>query len=342
MSSIKTLSVKDLSSLIKISTHSIHKCIKEHNLEIIPKGNMKVLPPETVFRILEIRGFILPRVAGGPIVINLCGTKGGIGKTSLATSIAEGLSRLGFKVLGVDLDMQANFTQSFNQKVHGQSVIYHVITQECNIDDSIRSVSENLDLLPSSLDNSQLEYKMNSMQEINITKFFKDLFNPIISKYDVIVIDCPPALNKVTACAFCFATTNLIPVNADIDSFDGVVMTVAEMDKIKKSFCNTNLEMNYSVVFNKYDAREKLTLDIMGKISERENLKENMLPVVVRTNTAFKNSKADGCFVFDLRKSSAKEDCFTLVSELIGLTDWSDASKGIRSSRRSEVETVAA
>jgi chromosome partitioning protein len=100
--------------------------------------------------------------------------------------------------------------------------------------------------------------------------------------------------------------------------------------------------MNYSVVFNKYDAREKLTLDIMGKISERENLKENMLPVVVRTNTAFKNSKADGCFVFDLRKSSAKEDCFTLVSELIGLTDWSDASKGIRSSRRSEVETVAA
>lgn len=339
---MKTISVKDLSSLIDLSSHSIYKCIRENNLTIIPKGNMKVLPPETVLKILELRGFILPRVDGGPIILNVSGMKGGIGKTATATSIAEGLSRLGFNVLAVDLDMQANLTQSFNLKTPGQPVLYHVITGEKSIDEVIVPVSEKLDLLPSSLDNSQLDHILNSRQEINITSFFIDLFEPVMKTYDVIVVDCPPALNKLTACALCFSTQTIIPINACLDSFDGVVMTVAEIEKIKKSFKNVGLKMDYKIVFNKYDAREKLTLDIMGKISEKENLKENMLPVVVRTNTAFKNSKADGIHVFDLKKSSAKEDSFSLIAEVIGLSDWVEKRKTVKANRTTDTDIAVA
>ena len=319
---MKTISAKDFSSLISVSPHLIYKIIKEHNLAVVPLGNKNALPPESIRKILELRGFKFKAKNSRPLIINVFGMKGGIGKTSIATAFAEGSSRLGFRVLAVDLDMQGNLTQSFNMKKHGQPVLYHVIVGDTNIKDAIVPVTPNLHLLPSSLDNSQIEHVLNSKQSINITNFFDEMFDSIMCDYDLIVIDCPPSIHKITVCASCFATENLIPINADIDSFDGVVMTVSEIEKIERSFKNLSIKINYKIVFNKYDAREKLSLNIMGSISERKNLKDNLLPIVIRTNTAFKNTKADGEYIFDLKKSTAKEDCYSLISELTGITDW--------------------
>lgn len=324
---MKTISAKDFSSLINVSPHLIYKIIKEHNLPVVPLGNKNALPPESVREILELRGFKFKSKNAKPLVINVFGMKGGIGKTSIATALAEGSSRLGSRVLAVDLDMQGNLTQSFNMKKHGQPVLYNVILGDNNIKDVIVPVTSNLHLLPSSLDNSQIEHVLNSKQAINITNFFDEMFEPIMNDYDLIIIDCPPSIHKITVCAACFATENLIPINADIDSFDGVVMTVSEIEKIEKAFKNLSIKINYKIVFNKYDAREKLSLNVMGSISERKNLKDNLLPIVIRTNTAFKNTKADGEYIFDLKKSTAKEDCFSLISELIGLTDWLSRGK---------------
>lgn len=325
---MKTISTKDFSSLINVSPHLIYKIIKEHALPVVPVGNKNALPPDTVRRILEIRGYTFKRHINEPLIINVFGMKGGIGKTSIATAFAEGASRLGYKVLAIDLDMQANLTQSFNMKRHGQPVLYHAIIGDKKISEVIVPVTSNLHLLPSSLDNSQMEHVLNSKQTINITNYFDEMLEPIKNKYDLIVIDCPPSIHKITVCASCFATENLIPINADIDSFDGVVMTVSEIEKIERSFKNLFMKINYKIIFNKYDAREKLSLNIMGSISERQNLKENLLPIVIRTNTAFKNTKADGEYIFDANKSTAKEDCFALISELTGLSNWVAKGKG--------------
>lgn len=330
---MKTISTKDFSSLIGVSTHLIYKIIKENNLPVVPLGNKNALPPETVRKILELRGFNYRDERGAPIVINVFGMKGGIGKTSLATAIAEGGSRLGANVLAIDLDMQGNLTQSFNMKKHGQPVLYHALVGRKNISEVIVPVTPNLKIIPSSLDNSQIEHALNSMQSINITNYFDEMLESVKNEYDLIVIDCPPSIHKITVCASCFATQNLIPINADIDSFDGVVMTVSEIENIERSFKNLQMKIPYKIVFNKYDAREKLSLSIMGAISERSNLKNNLLPVVIRTNTAFKNSKADGEYIYDAPKSTAKEDCFALVTELTGITDWVINSKNGYSSK---------
>lgn len=336
---MKTISTKDFSALINVSPHLIYKLIKEHNLPIVPQGNKNALPPETVRRLLSLRGFKFKKNSNDPYIINVFGMKGGIGKTSIATAFAEGASRLGFKVLAIDLDMQGNLTQSFNMKKHGQPVLYHAIIGDKNIKDVVVTVTPNLHLLPSSLDNSQIEHVLNSKQSINITNFFDEMLEPIRNQYDLIVIDCPPSIHKITVCASCFATENLIPINADIDSFDGVVMTVSEIEKIEKSFKNLLIKINFKIIFNKYDAREKLSLNIMSAISERKNLKDNLLPIVIRTNTSFKNTKADGEYIFDAKKSTAKEDCFALISELTGLSDW--LAKGKSNAMAKELESAA-
>lgn len=335
---MKTISTKDFSSLINVSPHLIYKLIKEHNLPVVPLGNKNALPPDSIRRILEMRGFKYKLKDPNPMIINVFGMKGGIGKTSIATAFAEGSSRLGFRVLAIDLDMQGNLTQSFNMKKHGQPVLYHVIVGDKTIEDVILPVTPNLHLLPSSLDNSQIEHVLNSKQSINITNFFDEMLDSVMSDYDLIVIDCPPSIHKITVCASCFATENLIPINADIDSFDGVVMTVSEIEKIERSFKNLSIKINYKIVFNKYDAREKLSLNIMGSISERKNLRDNLLPIVIRTNTAFKNTKADGEYIFDSKKSTAKEDCYALISELTGINDW--VNRGKSNSSIKDVESV--
>ena len=335
---MKTISVKDFSSLINVSPHLIYKLIKENGLSVVPEGNKKSLPPESVRAILSARGFEFKNKKS-PHVINVFGMKGGIGKTSIATALAEGASRIGFRVLAIDLDMQANLTQSFNMKRHGQPVLYHIITNKHSLKDVIVEVDSNLHLLPSSLDNSQVENVLNSQQAINITSYFDDLLEPVKEQYDLIIIDCPPSIHKITVCAACYASENIIPINADIDSFDGVVMTVSEIEKIERSFKNLSMKINYKIVFNKYDAREKLSLIIMGEISGKPNLKDNLLPVVIRTNTSFKNTKADGEYIYDAKKSSAKEDCFALISELTGLSEWVKGGK--RSKTRVTDDTVA-
>jgi len=337
---MKTISAKDFSSLINVSPHLIYKLIKENDLPVVPLGNKKALPPESVRRILELRGFDYRQKNNGTLVINVFGMKGGIGKTSLSTALAEGASRLGYRVLALDLDMQANLTQSFNMKKQGQPVLYHALTGDVSISNAVIPVTDNLHLLPSSLDNSQLEHVLNSQQSINITNFFDELLEPIKNNYDLIVIDCPPSIHKITVCAACFASDNLIPINADIDSFDGVVMTVSEIEKIERSFKNLSIKIPYKIIFNKYDAREKLSLHIMGAISERQNLKDNLMPIVIRTNTAFKNTKADGEYIFEAKRSTAKEDCFSLIAEVTGLSQWVESGK--TSSRAKVAEDAVA
>lgn len=322
MASYTTLGIKDFSTLIGVSTHLIYKIIKEQNLNVVAQGNRKTLPPATVKTIMEQRGFNYSGLKGqGPFIINVFGMKGGIGKTAIATAIAEGASRLGFRVLAVDLDMQGNLTQSFSMKKHGQKVLKDIVKGDAKIEDVILNVHQFLDLLPSSLENSQIETILSS-QTLNYTGYFKNLFKPVLPNYDLIITDCPPSINKITACATCFSDYNLIPVNADMDSFDGITMSVSEIKRLENTFSDQGLNISYHIVFNKYDAREKLSLSIMKEIAKQDALASSLLPVVIRTDTTFKNTKAIGEYIFDAKKSSAKEDCFSLIAEITGITHW--------------------
>jgi len=340
MSTSATISVKDFSSLIGTSTHLIYKLIKEKKLEIIAQRNRKALPPFTIRHILLDRGFEYSPEKK-PLLLNIFGMKGGIGKTSIATAIAEGASRLGFRVLAVDLDMQSNMTQSFNKKQHGQPVLRDIVIGEKNINEIIVNVHPCLDLIPSSLDNSLTEHFL-STQTINIVGYLRDIFEQIYNNYDLIIMDCPPAINKITACAVCHADLNLIPVNADMDAFDGVMMSVSEIKMLENRFKDFNLNIAYKILFNKYDAREKLSLTIMGEIAKEELLNQNLLSIVIRTDTTFKNTKATGDYIFDTRKSSAKEDCFSLITEITGINKWLKEKNTKKTSQPKNMNETAA
>jgi chromosome partitioning protein len=318
-----SLKIKEISPILGVTIQTIYKAIKDTEINVISHGNKNILPPKSVRKLFEMRGFNY-KEKEKPRIINIFGMKGGIGKTSIATAIAEGSSRLGFRVLAVDLDMQGNLTQSFHAKKPNQLVLFDVVNGSAKIGDAIEHVHDCLDILPSNLSNSRMELQLSHLQ-IDTPEYFNQLFHSIFEQYDLIILDCPPSVNRVTSCATCFADLNIIPVNADKDSFDGVVMSVSEIKHMEEMFKAREIKINYQIIFNKYDAREKLSLYIMGQIYQESALSDHLLPIVIRTDTAFKNSKSEGIYIFDVNKSSAKEDCLNLTVEISGMKAWSSA-----------------
>lgn len=337
----RTFRAKDIASILKISVHTLYKIIKQDNIPVIQHGNRKLLPSDSIRKIFESRGFKYKKEGQNqPLILNLSCMKGGVGKTTLATSLADAASRIGFRVLVLDLDMQANITESFNKKDLDRPVMHHIMTEEKAVKDVIINVTSNLDLIPSSLENSKSDFFLSS-STVDTPSYFSDLLKDCYDDYDLIIIDCPPTVNKITTCACFFSDINLVPINADIDSFHGAQMSVAQLVHINKKF-KTSKNINCKVVFNKYDAREKLSMKVLGLIASDPLLSDCLLEVVVRTDTAFKNSKANQTSIFDLAKSSGKDDCLNLMCELTGINDWADSEENKYESKKNSLtaETV--
>ena len=130
--------------------------------------------------------------------------KGGVGKTTNAVLTAYTLSNKGYKVLVVDLDPQANATELlfatmtnvYKIKPEFKETLF-VSIQNNKISNSLISVKENLDLLPSFTD---LEKYIDYLAELYDDDYSKDthfsnLLNEIKENYDFIIIDVPPQLN---------------------------------------------------------------------------------------------------------------------------------------------------
>ena len=322
----RTFRAKEIASILKISVHTLYKIIKQDNIPVIQQGNRKLLSSNSVRAIFESRGFRYKKEGQNkPLIINLSCMKGGVGKTTLATALADASSRIGFRVLVIDLDMQANITESFNKKDQKNLVMHHIMTNEKAVKDVIMNINSNLDLIPSSLENSKSDFLLTS-SAVDLPVYFSSLFEHCYSDYDLIIVDCPPTVNKITHAACFFSDINVVPVNADIDSYHGAQMSVAQVDSLNKIF-RTSKKINSKIVFNKYDAREKLSMKVLGLIASDPLLSDCLLEVVVRTDTAFKNAKVNHTSIFDLAKSSGKEDCLNLMCELTGITDWAGSEE---------------
>ena len=133
--------------------------------------------------------------------------KGGVGKTTTTASVGGILASKGFKVLLVDFDPQANLTFSMlggEQEVSSyDSLIKREPLPRVN-------VSENLDIVPSSLD---LEYaEMELISTFSRETILKKLLQPIKNEYDFVLIDCRPSLTLLTMNAFAASTDIIVPL----------------------------------------------------------------------------------------------------------------------------------
>jgi len=186
-------------------------------------------------------------------VLSFINLKGGVGKTTTAVAVAEMLAQEDRKhVLLIDLDPQTNATvtliseekwaemdrdgrtiaQLFEDRLNPQA------PQRFNIEEAIaRRVSTindgiaRLDLLPSSIRLIDLQDRIPMIAlsgnfTVNPLEILRVALQPVIDRYDYIIIDCPPSLGTVTKNGLRISTGYIVPTIPDIVSTWGIYQIV--------------------------------------------------------------------------------------------------------------------
>lgn len=159
-------------------------------------------------------------------IISLINHKGGVGKTTTTLNLGKALSITGKKVLIVDIDPQANLSQSVGIE-NPETSIYEVLCEE--VSPQIHQVSKNFDILPSELSLSTAEAQLMGEQIAGYLKL-NGALDEVKGKYDFILIDCPPSLGILTINGLLASDDILIIVEPQYLAIKGL-QTILELHK---------------------------------------------------------------------------------------------------------------
>lgn len=241
-------------------------------------------------------------------VIAVTNHKGGVGKTTSTVNIGTGLSYMGKKILLLDIDPQANLSQSLGLE-----------EQKENIYTAIRGVNEpkpvnvlkNLDCIPSTLDLSGAELELSN--EPGREYLLREIIDQFRGKYDFILIDCPPTLGLLTINALTASDEVYIPLQAHYLAMKGLTKIIEVTEKIRKRL-NKNLSIE-GVIITQFDGRKILNRDVADAIIEFFG--DKVFKTKIRNNIALAEAPSEGTDIFRYSpKSIGAKDYLELCVEI--------------------------
>ncbi len=206
------------------------------------------------------------------ITVALTNQKGGVGKTTTAHVLACGLHHKGYKVLMIDTDPQTNLTYTvgllFNKE---KPTLFEVLKDKIPVQEAIQTTDIGFDIIAGSLDLASADIDFNS--NLSREYLLKDALEPICDRYDYCIIDTPPTLGILTINALTAADEIIVPMVADVYSFQGFSRLKNLVDDIK-GHCNSNLYIK-GLLLTKYNQRAVIN----------RSLKENLENLAIELDT---------------------------------------------------------
>jgi chromosome partitioning protein len=232
--------------------------------------------------------------------------KGGTGKTTTVRTLADVLRRCGVSTLAVDLDPQGNLSDYFDVPTDAQPTIADVLSGRATASEAIHG-----DIVPANLSLAEAELMLGGKMGRELT--LKRALADTKDDYDVILIDCPPALGLLTVNALVAADRALITAEAQYFALQGVEQAM-EVVELARDSLNPGLEL-LGVLLNLADMRTVHSREAL--VSLQEPFGDAVFGTVIRASIAYAESAERARSILDHRPDLGA-DYIELADELLG------------------------
>ncbi len=226
-------------------------------------------------------------------VLSFANFKGGVGKTSTTALVGYNLSNLGYKVLIIDFDAQANLTSlllktksAVDDIITIDKSLMGAINDQIPLTDITIEIKKNLTLIPNAVDFSMYPryLERNYDNETDRVSFFKKLLEPLKSEYDFIFIDVPPTLSLLNDTAFYACDQIVVVLQTQERSLAGAEVFITYLqDTLINDFHSLVDILGILPVLSKKGARvdEEILKAAIEEFGE-ENIFENKISIMER------------------------------------------------------------
>ncbi len=225
-------------------------------------------------------------------VFAITNQKGGVGKTTTAVNLAASLAARHQRILLVDLDPQGNATTGSGvDKAHLRRSVYHLLLGQATVAETeVPSPSGHYSVLPSNRELAGAEVELVDFpnREFQLRK----ALSACEDRYDLVLIDCPPALNMLTVNGLAAASKVLIPMQCEYYALEGLSDLVQTIKRVRHHL-NPQLEIE-GLLRTMFDPRNQLAQQVAAQLEHHfgPKLYRTVVPRNVRLAEAPSHGKA--------------------------------------------------
>ena len=243
--------------------------------------------------------------------------KGGTGKTTAVRHLTEAFRAGGLRVLAIDLDPQGNLSDYFDIDPEAEPTIGDVLSGRATATEAIVD-----DVIPSNLSLAEAELTLAGKmgRELTLRTKLKD----VDDDYDVVLVDCPPALGLLTVNALVAADYALLSSEAQYFALQGVEQAL-EVIELARDSLNPDLEW-LGVLFNIADMRTVHSREAFESL--QEHVGEKLLEHTVRQSIAYAESAERAISIFEHRPDLGA-DYLKVAEELLRRLGLDDARRKV-------------
>ncbi len=251
-------------------------------------------------------------------VLAVSNQKGGVGKTTTAINLGTALAAIGEKVLIVDMDPQGNASTGLGVPRETRRItIYDVIVDGRAIDEAaVETKVPGLHIIPGDSDMSGVEIELSQAdrRSYRLRDALQGQGRGGHTRYDYVLIDCPPSLNLLTLNAMSAADAVLVPLQCEFFALEGLTQLMKTVEMVRQSL-NPTLEIQ-GLVLTMYDRRSTLSGQVAADV--RAHFGDKVYDAVIPRNVRVAEAPSFGkpALIYDL-KCAGSQAYLKLAREVV-------------------------
>ena len=254
--------------------------------------------------------------------------KGGVSKSTTSEALADGLILKGYRTLLIDLDPQGSASLTAGADPN-RPTAYEMLTKQCDAQEATQEHTQYVaqeatpqhtqtttraDIIAASPNLVKIDIELTGVGKEHR---LREQLKPLLTKYDYIVIDTPPALGLLTVNALTASDYVIIPSQADVYSMQGINQLVETVEAVRE-YTNPGLKLA-GILLTRHNARSILTRDMSEAASATASKIGTFLyKTVIRESVAIKEAQSQRLSIYEYApKSNPAIDYDSFVKEFL-------------------------